>query len=69
MKRRPLNLHDRAKRRDDPAFRPHFTRQLVIKRMTDWQRSQWARAGYPKNRIGEFAELRRPGHSKLRLKR
>lgn len=28
-------------------------------RMTNWQRTQWARAGYPKDRVDEFLALER----------
>lgn len=37
--------------------------QLVIVRMTAWQRNQWARAGYPVNQahVERFARLQRDG--------
>jgi hypothetical protein len=31
----------------------------IVNRMTNWQRTQWARAGYPKDRAAEFASLQR----------
>ena len=34
--------------------------QERINKMSNWQRTQWARAGYPKDRIDEFAALVRP---------
>ena len=38
--------------------------QRRINRLTNWQRNQWARAGYPKNRIDEFAAMERgPAHA------
>lgn len=41
----------RAKRK---RFRP------LTDDMTNWQRNQWARAGYPMSRRGEFAAMVRP---------
>ncbi len=49
------NRERRAELRDPDET----ARQRIVATMTSWQRSQWAKAGYPKNRIGEFAELRR----------
>jgi hypothetical protein len=35
--------------------------QPIIKRLTNWQRNQWARAGYPtdQKRLAQFAEKRK----------
>lgn len=36
--------------------------QAIIQRLTNWQRSQWARAGYPQKTLADiqaFAEMRR----------
>lgn len=41
-------------RRERPEHAAH------VDRMTNWQRCQWARAGYPKKRAEEFSSLRRP---------
>ena len=30
-----------------------------VQRMTNWQRTQWARAGYPVQRVSEFAQKQR----------
>ena len=35
-------------------------RQRQINGMTNWQRTKWAQAGYPQNRIEEFLCLSRP---------
>jgi hypothetical protein len=32
-------------------------RQAKVNRLTNWQRSQWARAGYKDDRLDEFAAL------------
>lgn len=52
------NRRKRRKRRRD---NPDRKRQDVIKTMTNWQRSQWGRAGYPQDmkEIKRFAELAR----------
>ena len=31
--------------------------QALVNRMTNWQRNQWARAGYPADKVGDFATL------------
>lgn len=33
--------------------------QSRINKMSNWQRNQWARAGYPKDRIDEFVAMER----------
>jgi hypothetical protein len=43
----------------DVYLDPASDRSLVNK-MTNWQRNQWARAGYPPHRKGEFARMVRP---------
>lgn len=35
--------------------------QAVVAKMTNYQRHQWARNGYPKDRVEEFAALVAPG--------
>jgi hypothetical protein len=35
--------------------------QPLINQMTNWQRSQWARAGYPNDAVKRFTRLRRDG--------
>jgi hypothetical protein len=32
--------------------------QWQVQKLTAWQRHQWARAGYPSGRVGQFAEMR-----------
>ena len=39
-----LNAANRAVK----SFRESEPHQIIVNRMTNWQRSQWARAGYPK---------------------
>ena len=34
--------------------------QRIVNRMTNWQRHQWAKAGYKPGRAAEFAALQRP---------
>ena len=36
--------------------------QQLIQSMTDWQRNQWARAGYKIAHVKKFAEMERPNH-------
>lgn len=38
--------------------------QQLINRMTNWQRNQWAKAGYPKDldKIAHFSSLQRRSH-------
>lgn len=51
------NRKRRAEKRDPDEA----ARQRRINGMTNWQRSQWGRAGYPKNRIEEFLCMARAG--------
>lgn len=36
------------------------TRHALIAGMTNWQRNQWARAGYKNKHVRKFAEMKRP---------
>ena len=42
-----------------PQIRFRHPEQIFIHKMTNWQRNQWARAGYKKGRIEEFLALQR----------
>ena len=33
------------------------SQQTLINRMTNWQRHQWSKAGYPKSKIADFVTL------------
>ena len=48
-----------AKVAHDTVVDPH---QRIINSMTNWQRTQWARAGYKLKDTKSFAELQRPNH-------
>lgn len=39
--------------------RPFSAQELKVERLTNWQRTQWARAGYKPERLDEFAQLER----------
>ena len=50
------------RRRRAEMFDPNGTaQQVVIAKMTNWQRSQWGRAGYPQDmdRLHKFAAMER----------
>lgn len=51
--RRRRWLHRRARAQTWPAW------QADVQRLTNWQRNQWARAGYPRDRVGDFLLLQR----------
>lgn len=37
--------------------------QRIINAMTNWQRNQWAKAGYRKGNILKYVNMVRPSHS------
>ena len=57
MRSKPVEQDLRAWReRQRAELRPE---QAFVQKMTNWQRSQWARGGYPKNRAQAFLKRRR----------
>lgn len=36
-------------------------RKILVNKMTNWQRNQWARSGYPAKRVEEFSRMKRHG--------
>ena len=48
---------DRAKAKIEQITAEHAEYQRVQNSMTNWQRNQYARAGYPEERIDFFASL------------
>ena len=53
-----LDAHER-RRKERRERRDQSPEARMVAGMTNWQRNQWARAGYPKERIKEFSELER----------
>lgn len=53
--RRQMITRDRLSTPAEPA-----AKQDVVARMTNWQRNQWARDGYPLDQAEDYAELLRP---------
>lgn len=52
---RMKNLMGKRKESEDQKTNAHH-----INRMTNWQNTKWSQAGYPKDRVEEFASMERP---------
>ena len=54
---RPTKKGYRPYHNSRPRPKPLTTHERLVNSLTNWQRNQWARDGYPKSRVAEFAAL------------
>ena len=51
-------LSDKVKSREIFKENWNSPKQILVRKLSNWQRNQWAKAGYPEN-VGDFIKLKK----------